>query len=196
MKLFEGESLQLERTLESADQIGAVEIKHPAMIGLNMDTRPAFLLGYQDCAEEALRFLMEVEHLSNDHPLVTGLKHHLQEQQMWLRFGNVYYDSQTDLQINLNDSGISIQDDSNTHMATESNTNSEPPCEMSLTYTTGETITTNQLLELASLQNNSAVSGLAEELLSLLEESEDSDDDDGDISVDEHRIECDEFVEQ
>lgn len=171
-----------------------------------MAAGPAFLLGYRDCAEEALRFLMEVEHLSNDHPLVIGLKYHLQEQQRCLSFGHVYYDGGqeiiTDFETNLNDSGISIQGDPNTPMSTESIINPEPPNGISLTHSSGDTISTNQLLELASLQNNPAVSSLAEEILSLLEESDDDDDDDynddgdvGDIS-DGENIECVEFVEQ
>ncbi|KAK8752645.1 hypothetical protein OTU49_006654 [Cherax quadricarinatus] len=38
---------------------------------------PDVVAGYQDCLKETLRFLLEEEHLPEDHPVVTGLAAHL-----------------------------------------------------------------------------------------------------------------------
>ena len=45
-----------------------------------LDPTSALVTGYNDCGEEAIRYLMEVEHLPADHPLVVGLRTHLMEQ--------------------------------------------------------------------------------------------------------------------
>lgn len=58
---------------------------HPALLSMSVpDPSQIVLAGYQDCAEEAIRYLLEVEHLSEDNPLVVGLKQHLWERQMAL----------------------------------------------------------------------------------------------------------------
>ena len=59
---------------------------------MNMMTQPAVavdqesivLAGFRDCTEEAIRYLMEVEHLPEDDPLVIGLKQHLLARQQQL----------------------------------------------------------------------------------------------------------------
>ena len=40
-----------------------------------------FLAGFSDCAEEAVRYLVEVEGLSQNHPMVVGLKQYLFDKQ-------------------------------------------------------------------------------------------------------------------
>lgn len=46
-----------------------------------MDPVAMFLAGYNDCMEEAVRYLTDVEKLSLDDPLVTGLQKHLMDHQ-------------------------------------------------------------------------------------------------------------------
>ena len=49
-----------------------------------VDQESIVLAGFRDCSEEAIRYLMEVEHLPEDDPLVIGLKQHLLARQQQL----------------------------------------------------------------------------------------------------------------
>ena len=49
-----------------------------------VDQESIVLAGFRDCTEEAIRYLMEVEHLPEDDPLVIGLKQHLLARQQQL----------------------------------------------------------------------------------------------------------------
>ncbi|XP_041354866.1 uncharacterized protein LOC121372543 isoform X2 [Gigantopelta aegis] len=54
-----------------------------------LDPASALMTGYNDCGEEAIRYLMEVENLPADHPLVVGLRSHLIEQRKALDLANL-----------------------------------------------------------------------------------------------------------
>ncbi|KAL3882717.1 hypothetical protein ACJMK2_029029 [Sinanodonta woodiana] len=67
---------------------------HPGLIGLPpLDQTGLVLAGYSDCAEEAIRYLVEVEHFAYDDPLVQGLKSHLEEQKRLLDIPSLVRDS-------------------------------------------------------------------------------------------------------
>lgn len=55
-----------------------------------------FIQGYIDCAEEAIRYLIEVEGLHHDHPMIIGLRQYLQEQQ---RIAYIQFVMRTTLQL-------------------------------------------------------------------------------------------------
>ena len=69
-----------------------LEQNAPLVEAMSMMTQPAVavdqesivLAGFRDCTEEAIRYLMEVEHLPEDDPLVIGLKQHLLARQQQL----------------------------------------------------------------------------------------------------------------
>lgn len=50
----------------------------------HMEQAGLVLAGFRDCSEEAIRYLVDVEHLSEDDPLILGLKQHLWERQQHL----------------------------------------------------------------------------------------------------------------
>ncbi|KAK3590568.1 hypothetical protein CHS0354_039699 [Potamilus streckersoni] len=67
---------------------------HPGLIGLPPLTQTELVLaGYNDCAEEAIRYLVEVENFPYDDPLVQGLKSHLEEQKSLLDIPSLVRDS-------------------------------------------------------------------------------------------------------
>ncbi|GFX22550.1 orange domain-containing protein [Trichonephila clavipes] len=74
------------------------------------------LTGYQACAKEALRFLLEDEGLSPEHPLPAGLNEHLVRQQCHLAEA-----LQNDSGVDLEESFLSFATDGSTTVASQSN---------------------------------------------------------------------------
>ncbi len=53
----------------------------PSLQVPNLDQADIVLAGFRDCTQEALRYLTDVEKIPTDDPIITGLKHHLIQQQ-------------------------------------------------------------------------------------------------------------------
>ena len=172
-------------------------VPHPATIGLPAGEAHMVLAGYQDCTAEAIRFLVEVEHISPDDPIVVGLKHHLYQCQRQLDYNQLLRycdnDARVECGISLNDSGISelsIEHDEFDDQSSNPMNTSLEECEHSEQNIDNNHTLLNEQMTFESLQNsNPAISALAEELLFLLEEDmnaidDDEDDDDDDYNVD------------
>ena len=146
-------------------------VQHPAMLGLSpFEQAEVVLTGYRDCAAEAIRYLVEVEHFSMDDPIVLGLRKHLYEQQRALNVhrilsnleNNPYFVSDTE-NSRLDDSGfgdnsfVGNVNDTNmeAHARYESDSEAEP----------SETISNTVPHEV----DHSAIVSLAEEILTLIE---------------------------
>ena len=54
-----------------------------------LEQNEVILAGFQDCTEEAIRYLVDVERLPEDDPLVIGLRQHLLEKQMHLNYERI-----------------------------------------------------------------------------------------------------------
>ena len=101
----------------------------PAVGAMNTMTQPTVsvdqesivLAGFRDCTEEAIRYLMEVEHLPEDDPLVMGLKQHLLARQQQLDVDRILHghsglpNTGSDSSNNSSDSGDSIVMTSGNH---------------------------------------------------------------------------------
>ena len=75
----------------SSQQLGPGSVRggHPNAHVIPMDEATAVHAGFRDCFEEAIRYLVDVEHLSEDDPLVIGLKQHLTDRQEHLDVDNL-----------------------------------------------------------------------------------------------------------
>lgn len=102
-------------------------VVHPALIGMSSIEQQASLnAGFRDCANEAIRYLIEEEDFSADDPLVVGLKEHLKEQQrlyslqqMFRQYNYMYGACDSE---HLDDSGISISSHTDHDSGTSSDT--------------------------------------------------------------------------
>ncbi len=65
----------------------------PAAGAVAVDQESIVLAGFRDCTEEAIRYLMEVEHLPEDDPLVLGLRQHLLAKQQQLDVERILHSS-------------------------------------------------------------------------------------------------------
>lgn len=78
-----------ERTQESVPSMNS---SHPSHLLSSLVPCNMFFAGYLDCAQEALRYLLEIEKLPSDHPLVVGIQRKLYDcyslLQMQYLFGN------------------------------------------------------------------------------------------------------------
>ncbi|CAI9718784.1 Hypothetical predicted protein [Octopus vulgaris] len=54
----------------------------PVKDNQEMSKKSLFLLGYRDCSYEALRYMIEVEKIAKDDPLILGLQQHLEQHQL------------------------------------------------------------------------------------------------------------------
>ena len=118
--------------------------------------------GFQECADEAIRYLIEEENFSPDDPIVVGLQEHLREKQHLLNLQQVfqcYSDAYTSEAFEkYEDSGVSRKNDLN------GSVNGEDPNQLN----------SEHAKSCESLQNldMTAITSLAEEILSLLHEDE------------------------
>ena len=139
------------------------------MIGLSpLQQAEVVLSGYRDCAAEAIRYLLEVEHLLPEDPLVQGLQNHLYEKQKHLDFVHILLQCQDNTMCqneltSLDDSGI-----------TEDGHDSSDSVTMEIIENDAVAVTHSSNIQLTSsdidCENNSAITALAEEILSLIEE--------------------------
>lgn len=144
------------------------QMQHPAMLGLSpFEQAEVVLTGYRDCAAEAIRYLVEVEHFAMDDPLVIGLRKHLYEQQRALNIhrilsnleNNPYYDDDID-NTYLDDSGIGETSFEGNDSSMEAST----PCE-----TDSDFLPSGNISNVTHEVDRDAIVSLAEEILSLIE---------------------------
>ncbi|XP_076078054.1 uncharacterized protein LOC143048317 isoform X1 [Mytilus galloprovincialis] len=143
-------------------------VVHPALIGMNSSCQDSLNAGYNACADEAIRYLIEEEHFAPDDPIVVGLQDHLREQQRLLSLQYMF--EQYNLALNssenesINDSGVSLNSQSTDSEECIEKTNFDSTIELD------DDIKQNE----SGLQNvnMAAITSLAEEILSLLEEGE------------------------
>lgn len=182
-----GEMLQLHYSPVSGPEMSEYSnlqpIVHPAFIGITSNDHSSLITGFRDCADEAIRYLVEIEHLSPDDPLVVGLREHLKEQhrlyslqQMLihcnLMFNNNHYE-QSDVSntnqthYDCNGSVVSLE-----HQVSRKSALSEDSIENNIK----DSHTMETESDLHNGNSNSldmaAITSLAEEIMSLLEEDE------------------------
>ncbi|CAG2246644.1 unnamed protein product [Mytilus edulis] len=143
-------------------------VVHPDLIGMNSSFQDSLNAGYNACADEAIRYLIEEEHFAPDDPIVVELQDHLREQQRLLSLQYLF--EQYNLALNssenesINDSGVSLNSQSTDSEECIEKTNFDSTIELE------DEIKQNE----SGLQNvnMAAITSLAEEILSLLEEGE------------------------
>lgn len=143
-------------------------VVHPDLIGMKSSFQASLNAGYNACADEAIRYLIEEEHFAPDDPIVVELQDHLREQQRLLSLQYLF--EQYNLSLNssenesINDSGVSLNSQSTDSEECIEKTNFDSTIELE------DEIKQNE----SGLQNvnMAAITSLAEEILSLLEEGE------------------------
>lgn len=143
-------------------------VVHPDLIGMSSSFQDSLNAGYNACADEAIRYLIEGEHFAPDDPIVVELQDHLREQQRLLSLQYLF--EQYNLSLNssenesINDSGVSLNSQSTDSEECIEKTNFDSTIELE------DEIKQNE----SGLQNvnMAAITSLAEEILSLLEEGE------------------------
>lgn len=185
---FSGEMLQLHYSPVSGPEMSEYSnlqpVVHPAFIGITSnDHADSLITGFKDCADEAIRYLVEIEHLSPDDPLVVGLREHLKEQhrlyslqQMLihcnLMFNNNHYEESDVSNTNqshyhCHDSVVSLEQEVSRKSALS---------EDSIENKIKDSHTMETESDLHNGNSNSldmvAITSLAEEIMSLLEEDE------------------------
>ncbi|KAK6170495.1 hypothetical protein SNE40_018876 [Patella caerulea] len=174
-------------------------LEEPVQRGLDMQRLPALspssavMEGFQDCAEEAIRYLIEVEKLAADDPMVVGLREHLYEKQKSMLAYPVVHLQPPSIspQPMYMDSLGQFEDYSlrSDNVADDSSFDSSTDVSDITSLQTHEEQATdfyNVMNLCASRDNESAIRSLAEELISLMEEEEDIFTDDEDIDFDEN----------
>ena len=68
----------------------------PAVVLPALNQATIFLAGFRDCTEEAIKYLVDVENISKDDPLIQGLQMHLHERQDNIDVAKIVSDSESD----------------------------------------------------------------------------------------------------
>lgn len=172
------------------------------MVHQQVDQTGIVLAGFQDCTDEAIRYLVTVERFPEQDPLIEGLKRHLWERQQDLDVETLLQNQLNTKSVlnQLNSTGLAGHHQSMVGTVTNNNSqvshqevNENLPVELLQsdsvlleTSQQGEDEDVSQnVFELAMLaHNNPAIACLTEQIISLLDEEEDEDEDDKDSVYD------------
>ncbi|CAH1799304.1 unnamed protein product [Owenia fusiformis] len=91
----------------------------------NMDSKNIIMAGYNDCTEEAIRYLTEVELIPIDDPIIIGLREHLSEKQKYLDYTDILH--QLELELNAS-STIDLDMDTNETSNLRYHSNNDSGC--------------------------------------------------------------------
>ena len=148
------------------------------------------LAGFQDCSHEAIRYLIDVEKIAQDDPLIVGLQQHLRQHQQQMDLAQTFSECLQSMDSeDMSDSHSERTDlkhipQSHYELSSMDMTDSHSEADSLEDRLTGDCNTgsdnenmneqmTDSVLDLALLaQNNPAIASLTEEILGLLEEEQ------------------------
>ena len=148
------------------------------------------LAGFQDCSHEAIRYLIDVEKIAQDDPLIVGLQQHLRQHQQQMDLAQTFSECLQSMDSeDMSDSHSERTDlkhipQSHYELNSMDMTDSHSEADSLEDRLTGDCNTgsdnenineqmTDSVLDLALLaQNNPAIASLTEEILGLLEEEQ------------------------